>query len=152
MGIHFSENIVNIHDRIKWLVDNLAEGKNTIFADKLGINEANVRSYIKGVQPKADILSKIVLSYEVNALWLLTGAGYPLQKNAQTEGPPTTLTAEATIKDFFDQFDPYLQKKDAKIIQQAEEIGQLKEQVRQLTIEKERLASNARLPDTANAG
>ena len=152
MGIHFSENIVNIHDRIKWLVDNLAEGKNTIFADKLGINEANVRSYIKGVQPKADILSKIVLSYEVNALWLLTGAGYPLQKNEQPEVPPNTLTADATIKDFFDQSDPYLQKKDAKIIQQAEEIGQLKEQVRQLTIETERLASNARLPDTANAG
>lgn len=152
MGVHFFENIVNIHDRIKWLVDNLAEGKNTIFAEKLGINEANVRSYIKGVQPKADILSKIVLSYEVNALWLLTGAGYPLQKNEQPEVPPKTLTGDATIKDFFDQFDPYLQKKDAKIIQQAEEIGQLKEQVRQLTIEKERLASNARLPDTANAG
>lgn len=150
MGVHFFENIVNIHDRIKWLVDNLAEGKNTIFAEKLGINEANVRSYIKGVQPKADILSKIVLSYEVNALWLLTGAGYPLQKNEQPEVPPKTLTGDA--KDFFDQFDPYLQKKDAKIIQQAEEIGQLKEQVRQLTIEKERLASNARLPDTANAG
>lgn len=40
----------------------------------------------------------------------------------------------------------------AIIREQAEEIGQLKEQVRQLTIEKERLASNARLPDTANAG
>ena len=85
MEVHFFENIATIHDRIKWLVDNLAEGKNTIFAEKLGINEANVRSYIKGVQPKADVLSNIVKSYDVNAMWLLTGAGPMLKADSDGE-------------------------------------------------------------------
>lgn len=139
---HFPENIVKISDRIKWLVDHFAEGKNTVFANKLGINEANVRSYIRGVQPKADILSKIVLVYDVNALWLLTGAGFPIQQNIQPENPPKTLTSDATIRDFFEQFDPYLQRKDAKIIQQAEEIGRLKERILQLEQEKNIIESS----------
>ena len=47
-----------IHERIKMLVDEKTGGKNTVFADKLGISEANIRSYIKGVVPKADVLEK----------------------------------------------------------------------------------------------
>lgn len=152
MKIHFFENIATIHERIKWLVDNLADGKNTIFAEKLGINEANVRSYIKGVQPKADVLSHIVTSYDVNAWWLLTGAGHPLQSNVQPEEPPKTLTSDATIKDFFEQFDPYLQKKDAKIIQQAEEIGRLKARIEELERRRGDNVGHAQNSDTANVG
>ena len=136
MEHHFPERIATIHERIKWLVDYFADGKNTIFADKLGVNEANVRSYVRGVQPKADFLSNIVTTYDINALWLLTGAGFPLQSNTQPEEPPKVLTSDATIKDFFEQFGPFLQRKDAKIIQQAEEIGKLKERIAQLEREK----------------
>lgn len=64
-----------IHERIKQLVDKFADGKNTNFASDLGVSEANIRSYIRGVVPKADILSKIVSCYEINADWLLTGRG-----------------------------------------------------------------------------
>ena len=152
MGVHFFENIATIHERIKWLVDNLAEGKNTIFAKKLGVNEANIRSYINGVQPKADVLSNIVISYDVNALWLLTGAGHPLQPNKQPEEPPKTLTSDASIKDFFDQFDPYLQRKDAKIIQQAEEIGRLKARIEELERRRGDNASDVQTSSIASAG
>lgn len=152
MEVHFFENIATIHDRIKWLVDNLAEGKNTIFAEKLGINEANVRSYIKGVQPKADVLSNIVKSYDVNAMWLLTGAGNPLTPNIQPEEPPKSLTGDATIKDFFDQFYPYLQRKDAKIIQQAEEIGRLKAHIEELERRRGDNAGHAQSSTIADVG
>ena len=152
MEVHCFENIATIHDRIKWLVDNLAEGKNTIFAEKLGINEANVRSYIKGVQPKADILSNIVKTYDVNAMWLLTGIGNPLSPNIQPEESPKSLTGDATIKDFFDQFDPYMQRKDAKIIQQAEEIGRLKARIEELERQKGSDAGRAQNSDIANVG
>lgn len=64
-----------VHDRIKELVDRFANGKNTNFASDLGVSEANIRSYIRGVVPKADILAKIVSSYDINADWLLTGRG-----------------------------------------------------------------------------
>ncbi len=45
-----------------------------------------------------------------------------------------------------------MQDKDLRANELAEEIGQLKEQVRQLTIEKERLASNAHSSHAANVG
>ena len=45
-----------------------------------------------------------------------------------------------------------MQDKDLRANELAEEIGQLKEQVRQLTIEKERLAANAHSSTTANVG
>ena len=140
-----------IHERIEHLVKTLADGKNTVFAAKLGVSEANIRGYIKGVIPKADVLEKIVISYEVNAMWLLTGTGYETLPN-QPEEVPSPLTYQSLLTDFFKTYEPYIQRKDAKIIQQAEEIGQLKEQVRQLTIEKERLAANAQSSTTANVG
>ncbi len=140
-----------IHERIEYLVKTLAGGKNTVFAAKLGVSEANIRGYIKGVIPKADVLQKIVISYEVNAMWLLTGAGLATLPN-QPEEVPAPLTDQSALTDVFKTYEPYIQRKDAKIIQQAEEIGQLKEQVRQLTIEKERLASNAHSSSAANVG
>ena len=46
-----------------------------MFADKLGVSEGNIRGYIKGVVPKADILEKIVRTFEISPEWLLTGKG-----------------------------------------------------------------------------
>lgn len=140
-----------IHERIRHLVDIKAGGKNTVFAQKLGISEANIRGYIKGVIPKADVLEKIVITYEVNAMWLLTGLGYETLPNSNP-GNPILATNETNIKTFFGQLEPYIQSKDAKIIQQAEEIGRLKEQIRQMTIEKEKHVSDADTSNIANAG
>lgn len=64
-----------IHDRIQQIVNTFAGGKNTLFASKLGVSEGNIRSYIKGTMPKADLLAKIVNSYDINPMWLLTGKG-----------------------------------------------------------------------------
>lgn len=66
----------NIHDRIKTLVAIKADGKNTLLAKHLGVSEANIRGYIKGIMPKADILDKIVRCYDdISPNWLLTGRG-----------------------------------------------------------------------------
>ena len=134
-----------INDRIKELVAEKAGGKNTVFAERLGVSEANIRSYARGVMPKADILEKIVITYEVNAMWLLTGLGYSSLPN-QPEEVRTPLTDQSALTEFFRQYEPYIQQKDAKIIQQAEEIGRLREQVAQLT---QRLQKNADAADTS---
>ena len=47
-----------IHDRIGALVQEYGDGKNTVFANKIGISEGNIRGYIKGIMPKADVLEK----------------------------------------------------------------------------------------------
>lgn len=140
-----------IHERIKHLVDIKAGGKNTVFAQKLGVSEANIRGYIKGVIPKADVLEKIVISYDVNAMWLLTGLGSETLPNSEP-GNPILATTETSIATFFGQLEPYIQSKDAKIIQQAEEIGRLKETIKQLSIEKEKHVSDADTSNIASAG
>lgn len=139
-----------INDRIRLLINEKVGGKNTVFADKLGVSEANIRSYLKGVMPKADILEKIVISYEVNAMWLLTGLGYHTLPN-QPEETPQPLTDQSHLVDFFKQYEPYIQRKDAKIIQQAEEIGRLREQIVQLKDRLQKSADAANTETTANA-
>lgn len=70
-----NEKFGTIHERIAFCVQKYGEGKNTLFADKLGVSEGNIRGYIKGVVPKADVLEKIVRTYDVSPEWLLTGRG-----------------------------------------------------------------------------
>ena len=140
-----------IHERIKHLVDTYAGGKNTVFAAKHGVSEANIRGYIKNVLPKADVLEKIVISYDINAMWLLTGLGHEILPNSEP-GSPILATNETSIAAFFGQLEPYIQSKDSKIIQQAEEIGRLKQQIEQLQREKGKDASDARTSGVANAG
>lgn len=140
-----------IHERIKYLVEELAGGKNTVFASKLGVSEANIRGYMKNVVPKADVLEKIVITYEVNAMWLLTGLGYVSLPN-QPEDVPAPLAETSSILEFFKQYEPYIQSKDAKIIQQAEEIGRLKERINQLEREKGKNVSDAQTSGIANVG
>ena len=69
------ENSATIHERIALCVQFYGDGKNTLFADKLGVSEGNIRGYIKGVVPKADVLEKIVRTYDISPEWLLTGKG-----------------------------------------------------------------------------
>ena len=67
--------IGTIHERIERLVKEFGGGKNTVFADKIGVSEGNIRGYIKGIMPKYDVLEKIVTSLDVNPDRLLTGRG-----------------------------------------------------------------------------
>lgn len=69
------KNIATIHERIALCVQFYGDGKNTLFAEKLGVSEGNIRGYIKGVVPKADVLEKIVSTYDISPEWLLTGRG-----------------------------------------------------------------------------
>jgi hypothetical protein len=110
----------NIGLRIQQLVDHYADGKNIVFAAKLDINEANIRSYYRGTLPKADVLEKIVLFYDVNAYWLLTGKG--CMDDANEGGMVLKSTDHSEIVD----------KLLNKLDERAQEIGALKERVRQL--------------------
>ena len=68
-------NNETIHDRISLLVETFGEGKNTVFASLVGVNEANLRGYRNSVMPKSDFLEKIARTFDINLRWLLTGDG-----------------------------------------------------------------------------
>lgn len=129
-----TENLANdsttIHQRIAMTVGHFANDNNSLAAKTLGVSEGTIRSYRNGTTPKADVLEKIVRTYEVNAMWLLTGVGDMTAPNAS---PLHTLelTPQSPLVEFFKQFEPMLQQRDAKLLKQAEEIGQLREQLAQ---------------------
>lgn len=108
-------------------------------AAQLGTNKAAI-SDIKSGRKKlsVEIIRSMKSSYPVvNIEWIIMGEGKPFIETTTEMNIPHL--GDTTI--FLD-----------KISKQAEEIGQLKEQVRQLTIEKERLAASAQSSNTANVG
>jgi phage repressor protein C with HTH and peptisase S24 domain len=95
-----------IHERIQTIVNVFGDNKNTVIANKLGISEANIRGYIKGIKPKEDILEKIVKSFDISPLWLLTGEGsiHNSKKNSIVQSTmPTAVSNNRHIgKPYFD--------------------------------------------------
>ncbi len=140
-----------IHDRIGTLVQEYGDGKNTVFANKIGVSEGNVRGYIKGIMPKADVLEKIVRTFDVNAMWLLTGIGHMRVSNLDISTPVLTSDNDR-LTTVLQQFDVFIQKKDMQIVQQAEEIGRLRERISHLEREKGKDASDVQTSGVANAG
>lgn len=74
-----------INFRIKELVDHFSKGNNSEFGNKIGVNEANIRNYIAGTEPKFNVLEKIANNFEINYEWLLTGNGEMLKSEGATE-------------------------------------------------------------------
>lgn len=72
-----------INFRIEKLVKHFSNGNNSDFGLKIGVNEANIRNYISGTEPKFNILEKIANNLEINFEWLLTGRGSMLKEEKQ---------------------------------------------------------------------
>ncbi len=113
-----------ISDRMNVLVQNFGDGKNTVFAAKIGDSEANIRNYRSGkTTPKYAVLVSIVKVFDVSAEWLLTGEGEMLRTDKPqpcAAPPPEPTAATADTIPLVDI-----------IRRQAEEIGYLKARLAQ---------------------
>lgn len=116
----------------------------------------------------------------INLRWLLTGKGNPINEEAYYESDLPIIKHEMTSEQAAQKLEEIrkqknnhiaqtstkdnsadsvlnrlldnIDKKDKTIQQQAEEIGRLKEQIRQMTIEKEKHVSDADTSNIASAG
>lgn len=124
-----------IHDRIKEMVDRLASGKNTVFANTLGVSEANIRGYIKNITPKYDVLRAIVTSYGVSAHWLLTGEGEMIEKKVTKPTPePTNETeSDAYLRGQIDALNKSNKDLQDNLRMLYQEVGRLKERLKTAT-------------------
>ncbi len=149
------KNSATIHERIAICVKLFGDGKNTIFADKIGVSEGNIRGYIKGVIPKADVLEKIVTSVDISAEWLLTGRGEirnsDFSRNNTKESTPMATPSSPKLPEQQDQSPIIAQLLDT-IKEQAEEIGRLKAHISNLENHKAHNAGDAPISETANVG
>lgn len=114
------------------------------FAAKLGISASMVTEISKGRSSVGtSAIQNIVLKFNIDAHWLLTGEGNMLVEEgatytADTPQQPSSDTNSAQMVD--------------KMLDMAKEIGRLQEQVRHLTAELEKTASRANTATIANAG
>ncbi|MEA1848996.1 hypothetical protein U9K52_08750 [Chryseobacterium sp. MHB01] len=91
----------SINFRIKKIVDDLYGGRNTNFANSIGVDEANIRNYLKGTEPKHSFFEKIFENTNISVKWLITGKGNMLEKTeikpAETIANPHTNAEIANL-------------------------------------------------------
>lgn len=151
------------------------------FANALGYSRAQtIYDILEGKSaPSYDFFRRFTMSgYSVfiNLRWLLSGEGNPIVEERYLasdlpiiKGEMTSEEAAQKLKEVraqkqqpkatYNNQDPIINrilesmdKKDAIIKEQAEEIGQLRERIAQLQREKGKNASDARTSDIANVG
>lgn len=75
----------NFFDRLKQMIDFYANGRNTFFAEKIGMGESNVRSWLNGTLPKLDAIEKIARNCEnISLEWLIMGEGSMIKDETQS--------------------------------------------------------------------
>ena len=139
------ENILTIKERI------LSQGiKKVDFFEATGIQSSNFKGKNMSSQPGGDMLVKVLTIYpQLSAEWLLRGEGNML-KNISTHDKPQAVN-DSNKNDY--ELPPAILDKFLTTIKgQAEEIGVLREQIRQLEQRLGKTADNASIGATANVG
>lgn len=126
---------MNKKDIVNALIGHYSSGSKSQFANFLGVKPQTISTWI--ARESFDIELIYSKCEHLNPHWLLTGEGEMLRNPSEVpqNAPDTTI-------------DRLL----AKITEQAETIGALKEQIRQLQREKGKDASYAQTSGVANAG
>ena len=130
----------------------------TVAAFERSVGMSNA-SFSKSLKNKGaigtDKLENILSIYsDISPEWLLTGEGEMLKSKRTMGDNPTTVQPTSCNKDTQNNPDTQdlIRYLNNTIRQQAEEIGCLKERIRQMTIEKEKHVSDADTANIANAG
>lgn len=113
------------------------------FATQLGISASMITEISKGRSSVGvTAIQNIVSKFNINADWLLTGNDEMQIIEPDHNHVSTTSTTASADSSYLINL----------IKEQAEEIGRLKECIRQLTVEKEKHVSPADIDSTANVG
>lgn len=115
------------------------------FEKSIGMSNASFGKSLKnGGAIGTDKLENILKTYpDLSPLWLICGIGNMLTDDNAQAHPSATIE---------DKLLHLIQEKDTIIREQAEEIGQLRERIAQLTREKGKNASDVQTTGIANAG
>lgn len=145
------QKISPIKQRILFFVEKLGISKRDFYA-KIGVSRGTLESKT-GITE--DVITKFYTAYpNINIEWLMTGNGdmyletnnfATMQEKEQKIDDKNANSAELSQS----ANDPQL---IAKLLEQAEEIGRLKERIAQLEREKGKDVSDARTSGVANAG
>ena len=143
---------MSINERFGKIIRALYGGNKSAFATAVGIAPSVVDNIVGKRQgkPSFEVIEKVSALAEVNITWLITGRGEPFDFRSEEEKKKANYFLQDSSNST-----PLLQiikEKDIKIIEQAEEIGRLKERIAQLEREKGKDASGVSTSGVANAG
>lgn len=142
------QNISPIKQRILLFAASLGISKRDFYT-KIGVSRGTLESKT-GITE--DVITKFFATYpEVNIEWLMTGRGEMLSDEsvAPVKQQPVISDERLVAQGVTPELIMELLN---RITEQAAEIGRLQEQIRQLTIEKEKHVSGAPISSTANVG
>lgn len=77
-----------INDRIEMLINDRFDGNKAAFAKSIGLPPTGLSNYLgkqRRSKPSVDMVTKIIVTLDIDARWLLTGEETP-KKEVRTEG------------------------------------------------------------------
>lgn len=126
-----------INDRIEMLVNERFDGNKAAFAKSIGLPPTGLSNYLgkqRRSKPSVDMVTKIVVTFNVDARWLLTGEESP-KKEVHTEGDyspasdggdVSVIVSDAVLAERVKLLQQLIEEKDERIEELKERIDELK--------------------------
>lgn len=147
---------MTINERILLIINTLYNGNKSAFAKAICVAPSVVDNIVGKRQgkPSYDVIEKISALAEVNLNWLIAEKGELMDfhsRAVQTKPDPEPV-ANTQTPGLESKLLDMLTEKDRIIRGQAEEIGTLRERIKQLEQRLEKTADGANIAHTANVG
>ena len=126
-----------INDRIETLINDRFDGNKAAFAKSIGLPPTGLSNYLgkqRRSKPSVDMVTKIVVTFNVEARWLLTGEESP-KKEVHTEGDyspasdsgdVSVIVGDAVLAERVKLLQQLIEEKDERIEELKERIDELK--------------------------
>lgn len=126
-----------INDRIETLINDRFDGNKAAFAKSIGLPPTGLSNYLgkqRRSKPSVDMVTKIVVTFDVDARWLLTGEDAP-KKEVHTEGDyspasdsgdVSVIVGDAVLAERVKSLEALVAEKNERIAELKERIAELK--------------------------
>lgn len=126
-----------INDRIETLINDRFDGNKAAFAKSIGLPPTGLSNYLgkqRRSKPSVDMVTKIVVTLDVDARWLLTGEDAP-KKEVHTEGDyspasdsgdVSVIVGDAVLAERVKSLEALVAEKNERIAELKERIAELK--------------------------
>ena len=126
-----------INDRIETLINDRFDGNKAAFAKSIGLPPTGLSNYLgkqRRSKPSVDMVTKIVVTLDVDARWLLTGEETPNTRvhtegdysPASDRGNVSVVVGDAVLAERVKLLQQLIVEKDERIAELKERIEELK--------------------------
>ncbi len=126
-----------INDRIETLINDRFDGNKAAFAKSIGLPPTGLSNYLgkqRRSKPSVDMITKIVVTLNIDARWLLTGEETPKTEvhtegdysPASDSGDVSVIVGDAVLAERVKLLQQLIEEKDERINELKERIDELK--------------------------